>query len=133
MESAVANEFIMHRSVEPSFPMSVRKISPTVPSSYIPAVMYPSYPPIESLCGRQRRQRIANPTRPPTRRPPKNPSLQVRAIGPRFGSKPYVSKAMKLWNWRLSGPWKSAEPVLSRSSSAQRSTSSSVFARVCVM
>ena len=23
---------------------------------------------------------------------------------------PYVSNAMKLWNWRFSGPWKSAEP-----------------------
>jgi hypothetical protein len=39
IEIAVANEFIMPRRVEPSLPMSVRKISPTVPSSYRPAVM----------------------------------------------------------------------------------------------
>ena len=39
IEIAVANEFIMPRMVEPSLPMSVRKISPTVPSSYLPAVM----------------------------------------------------------------------------------------------
>jgi len=35
---AVAKEFIIPRRVEPSLPMSVRKISPMVPSSYIPAV-----------------------------------------------------------------------------------------------
>jgi hypothetical protein len=39
IEIEVANAFIMPRSVEPSLPMSVRKISPTVPSSYMPAVM----------------------------------------------------------------------------------------------
>ena len=39
IEIAVAKAFIMPLIVEPSFPMSVRKISPTVPSSYMPAVM----------------------------------------------------------------------------------------------
>ena len=39
IEMEVANAFIMPRSVEPSLPMSVRKISPTEPSSYMPAVM----------------------------------------------------------------------------------------------
>ena len=39
IEIAVANAFIMPLIVEPSLPMSVRKISPTVPSSYLPAVM----------------------------------------------------------------------------------------------
>ncbi len=43
-----------------------------------------------------------------------------QAIGPRFGSKPYSSKARNRENSRLSGPWKSAEPVLSRPSSSQR-------------
>ena len=36
-------------------------------------------------------------------------------------------------NWRFSGPWKSAEPVLSRPRAAQRSASSSVCWRVWVM
>ncbi len=57
----------------------------------------------------------------------------AESIGPRLGSMPNVSKAMNLQNWRLSGPWKSAEPVVSRPSSAQRSASSSVCSRVWVM
>ena len=36
---AVAKAFISPRIVDPSLPMSVRKISPTEPSSYLPAVM----------------------------------------------------------------------------------------------
>ncbi len=56
----------------------------------------------------------------------------IRAVlssrsGPRFGSRPYVSKARKREKRRLSGPWKSEEPVLSRSSSAQRAARSSVW------
>jgi hypothetical protein len=39
IEIAVANEFIIPRRVEPSMPISVRKISPTDPSSYTPTVM----------------------------------------------------------------------------------------------
>ena len=46
---------------------------------------------------------------------------------------PKVSKAMKLWNWRFSGPWKSAEPVVSRPSSAARSASSRVCGSSWVM
>src|SRR6516165_2854338 len=45
----VAKLSINPEMVEPSFDMAM-KISPGVPSSYIPTVMYPSCPPIENLC-----------------------------------------------------------------------------------
>src|SRR6516162_2187911 len=44
-----AIESIRPEIVEPSFAI-VMKISPGVPSSYMPTVMYPSCPPIENLC-----------------------------------------------------------------------------------
>ncbi len=55
------------------------------------------------------------------------------AIGPRFGSMPKVWKSMKLWNWRFSGPWKSAEPVVSMPSRPAVSASSLVCSSSWVM
>jgi hypothetical protein len=43
------------------------------------------------------------------------------AIGPRRGLRPCSSKARKRLNRGWAGPWKSAEPVVRRPSSAQRS------------
>ena len=52
--TAVAKASISPEIVDPSFAI-VMKISPGKPSSYIPTVMYPSWPPIENLCVIERR------------------------------------------------------------------------------
>src|SRR2546428_6795703 len=62
IEIAVANESMRPETTEPVFAI-VTKISPGWPSSNMPTVMYPSWPPIENLCvidcrssGRRRRK-----------------------------------------------------------------------------
>ena len=54
-----------------------------------------------------------------------------QAIGPRFGSMPNVSNAMNCENWRFSGPWKSAEPVVSRLELGAASWRSARCSRAC--
>src|SRR5262245_10465017 len=61
-EMAVAKESISPETTDPCLAI-VTKISPGDPSSYIPTVMYPSWPAIENLCvidwrssGRRRRR-----------------------------------------------------------------------------
>jgi hypothetical protein len=54
-------------------------------------------------------------------------------IGPRLGCRSKVSKAMNSEKRRFSGPWKSAEPVVSSPSSSQRLTTRRVCSSVWVM
>ncbi len=54
------------------------------------------------------------------------------AIAPRRGSRPCRSNARKAEKSGWPGPWKSAEPVLSRPSSAQRPASRRVWSSVWV-
>ncbi len=49
IEIEVAKASMRPEMVEPSLAMT-RKISPGLPSSYMPTVMYPSWPAIENLC-----------------------------------------------------------------------------------
>ena len=53
------------------------------------------------------------------------------AIGPRFGSSPYVSNPPIVWKWSWFGPWKSPDPVISNPCSVQYAWSNSTCSRVC--
>ena len=83
--------------------------------------------------GRQRPPARQAQGRSPSRRAQRGGGLTGQPpIGPSRGSRPNSSKARNRENSRWPGPWKSDDPVMSRSSSSQRSASTSTCSGVWV-